>query len=259
MHDWLDRLASTALDTIQKGCYNIDQKVDLSSRSLKEEILKSQNAAIISEIKFASPSKGVIRSKHDLREIAQEMEQGGVVGISVLTEPKYFQGDLSYISDVRKISSIPILMKDFILHEVQVEAAMKIGATVVLLIQTLYDRGYSERSVRQMIDYAHSKHLEVLLEVHTVDEFKRALTTRADMIGINNRDLKAFRINLEVTQQIISSQETDGRLIVSESGVNSPADIRFLKRCGAHAFLVGTSIIQASNIQQKVRELVEAF
>jgi indole-3-glycerol phosphate synthase len=129
----------------------------------------------------------------------------------------------------------------------------------ILLIQAIFDKGYCEKDAESMIDHSHSKGLEVLLEVHTEGEFLSALKTGADMIGINNRDLKTLEVDLKVTKRILTGHRAQGKVIVSESGINSPSDIRFLRRSGAQAFLVGTAIMKARNVKEKVKELVESL
>jgi indole-3-glycerol phosphate synthase len=257
MVDYLDSLVSDILKTIKKGYYNTVQKEKFSNKKLKESILKSDKNSIISEIKFASPSEGTLRKNQNIRRIAQEMEEGGVVGISILTEPKHFGGNIRFISKVQRLVKVPILMKDIIIKSVQIDAAARNGASAVLLIQSLFDRGYCEADVEDMIKYTHSKNLEVLLEAHTEEEFLSALKTDADLIGINNRDLKTLKVDLRVTKRLLNKKDIGGKVIVSESGINNIEDIHFLKNSGIRAFLIGTAIMKASNIIEKVKELTE--
>jgi len=259
MPDYLDVLANDAIKSIEKGYYEATMQVASRPVSLKESILKCKRAPIISEVKFASPSMGILKKNRQASEIVKDMEEGGAIGISVLTEPKHFNGDINSIANIRDQAKVSILMKDIILNSVQINAASRIGANAILLIQAVFDKGYCEKDAESMIDYSHSKGLEVLLEVHTEDEFLSALKTSADMIGINNRNLKTLKVDLEVTKRILTRHRVDRKLIVSESGVNSPEDIRFLKECGAQAFLVGTAIMKARDVKEKVRELVEAL
>ncbi|HUX99393.1 MAG TPA: indole-3-glycerol-phosphate synthase [Candidatus Deferrimicrobium sp.] len=258
MPDWLDKLANNALELIAEGYYNITTKSNPCSKSLKEAILTRKGFALISEIKFASPSKGVIRAPGELLSIARDMEAGGVAGISILTEPNYFKGNIEFISKVHNQIETPILMKDINLSRVQIAAASRIGASAILLIKTLFDRGYSQEDIHDLIQYSHSKGLEVLLEVHTKEEFLSALSTDTDMIGINNRDLKTLKVDLQVTKRILMNFQSDNRIIVSESGVNIPEDIRFLRNSGVYAFLVGSSIMQSANILETIKGLVNA-
>jgi len=259
MLDFLDTLANNAMRSVEEGYYEVTVNLTAPSLSLRESILKCERAPVISEVKFASPSMGTIRSR-SLRRIVKDMEEGGAAGISILTEPKHFNGHINFIAGIRDQVNIPILMKDIVLSRKQIDAASRAGANAVLLIQTLFDRGYCEMDLQSMIGYAHFKGLEVLLEVHTEKEFLSALRTNADMIGINNRDLKTLKVDLKVTRLLLANyHDFRGKVIVSESGINSPEDIRFLHRCGAQAFLVGTAIMKASNVKKKVKELVEAL
>jgi len=187
------------------------------------------------------------------------MEKGGAVGISVLTEPKHFNGSLHSLAEARRTVKLPILMKDIILSPVQLDAASKAGANVALLIEALFDRGYCECSVHEMIARAHSTGLEVLLEAHTSDEFRSAVRTHADLVGINNRNLATLKVDLNVTKAILESNRAEGKVVVSESGINTATDLRFLRECGAQAFLIGSAVMLADNVEAKVREFVLAL
>jgi len=259
MADFLDVLAQDAKETILKGYYESALQATRVDTSLKRAILESKATPVISEIKVASPSAGVIRKDLAAAEVAGAMEKGGAVGLSVLTEPKHFNGSLESLVAAREAVKLPILMKDIILSTVQIEAASKVGTTAVLLIQALFDRGYCEGDVKEMISEAHSKNLEVLLETHNATEFCSAVATDADLIGINNRDLRTFKVDLNATKQILENNDAKGKVIVSESGVNTPADLRFLRACGAHVFLVGSAIMRSGNVEEKVRELVQTL
>jgi indole-3-glycerol phosphate synthase len=186
------------------------------------------------------------------------MENGGATGISVLTEPKHFSGSLSNLAKVREAVKLPILMKDIIVDPVQLEAASRIGANVVLLIEALFERGYCKFSLDDMITQAHTRHLEVLLETHSEDEFLRAVETDVDLVGVNNRDLRTLKIDLGTTERILKKRESKGKVVISESGVMTPEDLLFLRGCGAQAFLIGSSVMMADNIEQKVKEFVTA-
>ena len=190
--------------------------------------------------------------------IAKAMAKGGATAISVLTEPKHFNGSLEALTEAREAVKLPILMKDIILSPIQIEAASKIGANAVLLIKALFDRGYCEKNINEMIDGAHLFGLEVLLETHTESEFCSALKTGADLIGINNRNLATLKVDLNVTKQILAKNNPQNKLVVSESGINTPADIRFLRESGACAFLIGSAIMSTDNIEEKVKEFVNA-
>lgn len=259
MVDFLDVLAQDAKENINKGYYEAATRVSTPFVSLKRAILESEHTPIIAEIKAESPSSGIIRKNVNVEDIAVAMEDGGAVGISVLTEPKHFGGSLIFLTKVRKAVKLPILMKDIIISPVQLETASRIGANAVLLIEALFERRYSEYDVHEMIAQAQSKNLEVLLETHNEDEFRSAINTNADLIGINNRDLATLRVDLEVTKRILEKNDAHGKIVVSESGIKTPADLRFLHECGAHAFLIGSAIMMADNIEKKVKEVVTAL
>ena len=259
MPDFLDKLAGDAKETVDSGYYEVAIQTVMSRNSLKKAILKSARAPLITEIKAVSPSKGTIRTGFEAGQIAQAMERGGAVGISILTEPKHFKGSLGSLVETRRAVQLPVLMKDIIISSKQLEAASKAGASAVLLIQALFDRGYCECTIEEMITKAHSENLEVLLETHSLEEFRFAVQSDADLVGINNRNLGTLKVDLNVTKNIIANGETNGKIVVSESGVESPRDIRFLRECGANAFLVGSAIMLADDVEGKVRELVTAI
>lgn len=258
MADFLDRFALDAKRRVNEGYYKVDDAIQ-STRSLREAIQECEKVPIIAEVKAASPSLGVIKENMDVMKVALAMQSGGAIGISVLTEPDYFHGSLGFFVKVRRQVRLPLLMKDFIVSFAQVDAASKIGANVVLLIKSLFDRGYCESDLNTMVEYAHLKKLEVLLEAHTADEFSSALDTDADFVGINNRDLRTLRVDLNVTKAIMEKMHSKGKIVVSESGVETASDIHLLLKCGVRAFLVGSSIMSSSDVEEKVRELVNAI
>jgi indole-3-glycerol phosphate synthase len=256
MNNFLDILAANAKRTVQSGYYkNVETTATYPKISLKAAIQNCKANAVITEIKAASPSLGTIRSTINPTEIAEAMQRGGAVGISVLTEPTYFNGSLQTLIEARAAVQLPILMKDIIVSKEQIDAAAKLGANAVLLIQGLFDKGHCEAAEAEMIDYAHNQGIEVLLETHTEEEYASALKTDADLIGVNNRNLDTLKTDLTTTQQILS-QGKQGRVVVSESGMKAPGHLQFLRGCGADAFLVGSSIMLTDDIEQKVKELV---
>jgi indole-3-glycerol phosphate synthase len=202
---------------------------------------------------------GTIRKNVDVKNIAVAMEKAGAVGISVLTEPKHFGGSLAFLTEVRRAVKLPLLMKDIIISPIQLEAASNAGANAVLLIEALFERGYCECGVHDMIAWAHSMNLEVLLEIHSEEEFSSALNTSANLIGINNRDLRTLKVDLGTTKRILRKIDPQGKVIVSESGIKTPVNIRFLQDCGVNAFLIGSSIMLARNVEEKVKEFVMAL
>lgn len=256
MSDFLDVLARDAERTIKEGYYTSAIECMHKPRSLKEAIRESNRSPIITEIKRASPTLGIIKESIDVERLALKMVNGGAVAISILTEPKHFMGSLNAFVMVRKRVELPLLMKDVILSRVQIDTASTLGGDVVLLIMALFDRGYGECTLGDMVEYAHSKGIEVLLEAHTEDEFSSCLDTKADLVGINNRDLKTFGVDINTTMRILQKVNPREKVVVSESGIKTPRDIHVLRTSGAQAFLVGTAIMTAEDIEGKVKELV---
>ncbi|WP_455368678.1 indole-3-glycerol-phosphate synthase [[Eubacterium] cellulosolvens] len=256
MNDILDTLAEDAKETVESGYYKTNP-IKCHECSFRKSIIESEKAPIITEIKLSSPSKSDYK-KINILNTAEAMIRGGATCISILTEPKHFKGSLNHFKIVREKTSVPLLMKDFIVSKTQIETASNLGANAILMIQTLFDRNYCDSSREVMIEQAHSKNIEVLLETHTENEFQRALKSNADLIGINNRDLRTLKVDLNTTTEILRKYSDLNKTIVSESGIETPADIIRLRSSGANAFLVGTAVISASNVENKVRELVEA-
>lgn len=242
---------------IDNGIYEIKENLTRSEIDLLHTIKINSHATLITEIKFSSPSLGKIRTLSDPVLIAKSMIAGGAKALSVLTQPNLFNGSPDYFMQVRKAVNVPMLMKDIIVDKIQIDAAKKIGADYMLLIQSLFDQKYL-RDIEEFISYGHKNGLNVLVEVHTKSEFKNALKTEADLIGINNRNLDTLEINLETTKNILDGFEKS-RPILSESGINSPEDIQLLKKYGADAFLVGSSLMKSDNIEENVKKLANAI
>jgi len=261
MADFLDLLVKNTLETLKSGYYKTHfvKHISEGRLSLRSSIINCKHAPIIAEIKPASPSSGVLREISSINEIAKAVERGGAVGISVLTEPKYFRGSLKALAEAKKHVNIPVLMKDIVVDPVQIEAAATLGADAVLLILSIFERGCANSSLEKMIEHAHSRGLEVLLETHSRSEFLKATGTDADLVGINNRDLKTLNVNLDITRRVMSKADRHEKIVVSESGIHTPDDVRFLHSCGTKAFLVGSALMRAENVKEKVRELVTAL
>ncbi len=258
MPDFLDILARDARATIDSGYYAKAEKASAASSSLKRAIAQCRKAPVIAEVKVASPSAGIIRQNVEPQKLSHAMARGGAVGISVLTEPKHFCGTLDNLRRVKKSVSLPVLMKDIIVSPMQLTAASSMGADAVLMIQAVFDRGYGETSLAEMIADAHFRNIEVLLETHNADEFRTAVDTEADLIGINNRDLASLKVDLNVTRNILKFNSAIGKPVVSESGICSPMDLRFLRECGSQAFLIGSAIMLSSDVEARVTEFVNA-
>jgi indole-3-glycerol phosphate synthase len=258
MTDFLDTLAKDAKKTIDSGYYKTELVAKQRKISLKQAILECKGNAVITEIKTASPSLGIIRTEVNPKEVAQTMERAGATGISVLTEPTHFHGSLSTLLQAREAANLPILMKDIVIVADQIDVAAQLGANAVLLLQALFDRHCCELGVEKTIAYAHARGLEVLLETHSETEFKSAVETDADLVGINNRNLATLQIDLEVTRRVLRKHGKCGKVVISESGVRNQRDLQFLRNCGADAFLVGSSIMSSVDIEDKIRKFVQA-
>lgn len=254
MKDMLEKLANNSQKAISDGIYEINYKNPKSEKNLIEQIRSNKHASLITEVKFSSPSLGNIREVSDPVQIAKQMVDGGAVGLSVLTQPYLFNGSPDYFTKIRKSIKVPLLMKDIVIDKSQIDAAEKLGADMVLLIQAIFDKKFAY-DIDEFVSYAHKKKLLVLLESHTKKEFSDSAKTQADILGINNRNLDTLEIDLETTKSILKDRD-EKRIIISESGVESPKDIQFLNRCGADAFLVGSSIMKSKDIKGLVSELV---
>ena len=257
MENILEKLIKNSKKAIEDGIYDINESLPNSGRDLENIIKKSENAALITEVKFSSPALGNIRKMTDPVEIALNMVNGGASALSVLTQPYMFDGSPEFFMKVRKMVKVPMLMKDITVDTVQIDAAKKIGADYFLLIQSIFDKGLVN-DIDGMIDYGHDLGLKVLIEAHTKQEFENSSNTNADIIGINNRNLDTMKIDLSTTEKILHNTEKT-KLIVSESGISTSDDIRFLHKCGAAAYLVGSSIMKTDDIQQTVQNLVNAI
>lgn len=253
----LQKLFDNSHKAIKDGTYEISESIQKSSIDLIQSIQENKHASLITEVKFSSPSLGKIRQKSDPVQIAQAMVDGGAKALSVLTQPHLFEGSPQYFMNIRKQVKIPMLMKDIIVDKVQIDAARKIGADYMLLIQSLFDQNFL-KDIDEFIDYGHKNGLKVLIEAHTKSEFVNSLNTEADLVGINNRNLDTLKIDINTTKALLENNP-QSRIIVSESGIESPQDIKFLKQCGAGAFLIGSSIMKSENIKESVRSLVNAI
>ncbi len=225
-------------------------------RPLSVAIKNNVGTSIISEIKTASPTLGNIRTDFDIKTIVKEMETAGVVGLSVLTEPNYFQGSYENLLVAATNTHLPCLMKDFVVNSIQLEVANLIGATNVLLINSISNL---EEKYCEAVSYG----LEPLIEIHEVKEIVNIqhlfdIGETPKLIGVNNRDLRTLGINLDTSLKIIPKlkQRFGNKIqVVSESGINSLEDIKYLQPSGADAFLIGSSIMKSENIKEKIFEL----
>ena len=257
MENILEKLVSNSQKAIDDGIYDINETLSKSEIDLKKVISQSQHASLITEVKFSSPALGNIRKISDPVEIAIKMVDGGATALSVLTQPYLFHGSPEFFMKIRNKVKIPMLMKDITINKIQIDAAKNMGADYFLLIQSLFDKKLIP-DMDELIDYGHKNGLKVLVEAHTLEEFDNASNTNADIIGINNRNLDTLKIDLNTTRHILEKSDYS-KIVISESGIRTQEDIRFLHKCGADAYLVGSSIMQTEDIQTTVQNLVNAI
>ena len=239
-------------------------------RDFMAALRSATRIALIAEVKKASPSAGTICKDFDPVRIAKEYEAAGASCLSVLTDEKFFQGSLDYLRQIRAAVKLPLLRKDFIIDERQILEAIEWGADAILLIVAILD----DERLKRFHSLAKGAGLAVLVEVHDEAELDRALAIGADLIGVNNRDLKTFKVDLGTTERLAAMLysgmgvspvrmpiETHGRdaratMLVAESGIHTRADVERLAKCGAGAILVGESLMKGGDIQAKVKELL---
>lgn len=208
--------------------------------------------AIIAEVKKASPSRGLIRPDFEPAQIARIYAAHGACAVSVLTDAPFFQGSLEHLVAVRAAVDLPLLRKDFVVDEYQVYEARAAGADAVLLIAA----ALSDALLAELFGLVHELKMDALVEVHNAAELERALRLKPRILGINNRDLSTFRTDLNTTLRLLPMVR--GPLVVSESGLEHPADLERLRRAGVSAFLIGEALMRAPDIGAKLRELVAA-
>ncbi len=246
-----------------KEYYNsLSKKITNKPRKPLSKALKAHSSIlIISEVKFSSPSLGEIRRStgiDDVKEIISKMEEAGVVGLSVLTEPNYFKGSYENLRYANECSLLPCLMKDFVVHEIQISLGFKLGASNILLINSIL-----ETTLKDFVDKALKQKIEPVIEIHEQDELKDIINLYDSgchqfVVGVNNRNLKTLKINFDVSRTLIPSIKNvlgEKIPIISESGINTHEDIESLLSYGADGFLIGSSIMKSDNIKEKILEL----
>ena len=219
--------------------------------SFKKNISRPHHINLIAEMKKASPSKGILRGDFNPAKIAATYQANGASAISVLTDERFFEGKLSHIKDVKERVSLPVLRKDFIIDEYQVYETVVSGADAILLIADLLLADELAHFHKMAVDLG----LDVLVEVHNEESIDKAVKANAGIIGINNRDLHTFKVDLDVTQKLIR-HIPQNKVIVSESGIKTYEDMMFLKSLGVNAVLIGEAFMESDDIAAKMRELL---
>ena len=214
--------------------------------------IADNHPGVIAEIKKASPSKGVIREDFQPAQIARSYEQGGAACLSVLTDIDFFQGSDDYLQQARAACQLPVIRKDFIIDPYQVYEARSINADCILLIVACLN----DAQLHSLNDLAHELGMDVLIEVHDQAELERALTTNNRLIGINNRNLRTFEVSLNTTLDLLQ-QIPDERIVVTESGIHTPADVALMRDNQVNAFLVGEAFMRAEQPGEKLAELFQ--
>jgi indole-3-glycerol phosphate synthase len=218
-------------------------------KSIQQKIASGQ-AGVITEIKKASPSKGVLRENFDPAEIARSYEKHGAAGLSVLTDVDYFQGCIAYLQEARAACTIPVLRKDFTIDPYQVYEARAIGADAILLIVACLELN----QMKELEACAHELGLDVLVEVHNAPELEQALELKTPLLGINNRNLKTFEVTLQTTLSLMSMVPKN-KTLVTESGILNRSDVQLMRAKQVNAFLVGEAFMRASDPGVALSEL----
>ena len=213
--------------------------------------LKNDHIRLIAEVKQASPSRGMLRPNFNPTELAQTYAEGGAAAISVLTETNYFMGSIEHLAAISKVVQLPLLRKDFVFAPYQVYESRAYGADALLLIAAIL----GQRQLKELVSLSHSLGLSCLVEVHNKSELERAIISEAEIIGINNRDLSTFTVDINTTRRLRPLIPKE-KIVVSESGIKSRSDMEKLRRWRVNAVLVGEALVTARDVQAKMKELL---
>ncbi|CQR46076.1 Indole-3-glycerol phosphate synthase [Paraliobacillus sp. PM-2] len=237
---------------VLKKFFQVNEKKNfLPKRSLFKRFMKHDHMNIIAEIKRASPSRGIINEGVVPSEQAVKYKNHGAGAISVLTDEPFFKGTMDDLSAVREKVDIPILNKDFIIDEIQIDRAKNAGADVILLIAA----ALPAQRLQELFEYAINADLEVLFEVHNEEELTVAQSIGASIIGVNNRNLKTFDVDLATTERLAEQIDTSNTLLISESGIKTTADVERVKQAGAKGILVGETMMRSQALDQTFTQL----
>jgi len=262
MSDILDKIVAVKREEVAAALRQKPLAVvraDAESRVLTRDFegamrakIDAGQAAVIAEIKKASPSKGVLRAEFIPADIAQSYAEFGAACLSVLTDKQFFQGSVDYLKQARASCDLPVLRKDFMIDVYQVYEARVMGADAILLIAACLDDG----QMADMEAVARSLDMAVLVEVHDREEFSRALKLKTRLVGINNRNLQTFEVSLQTTLDMLPDVPAD-RLLVTESGIQTVADVQRMRDAQVHAFLVGEAFMRAKEPGEALAQLFD--
>lgn len=249
-----DNKTNTILDKIVMEKRGEVKNIKKLRVSLKER-LAEKRLTLIAEIKKASPSKGVIAPNFNPVSQLEKYVKAGAGAVSILTDEKFFQGSKKIMINLRKKTDLPLLRKDFIIDPIQVYESFFIGADVILLISTIL----SKAELKELVKITHSLGMEALVEVHNLDDLNKVIESRAEIIGINNRNLNDFTVSLENTAKIVRELESqrlrEDYYIVAESGIKDRNDINYLDELGINGVLIGETLMKSSDPEKKIKEL----
>ena len=257
----LDRIVKAKAERLEqsKCAAPLEQVVDEARRmistrraaSLERALSNTGRVNVIAEVKHRSPSKGIIREDFDPVMIAKSYGEGGAAALSVLCEEDFFGGSLAHLEAVRKEVDLPLLRKDFIFDEYQIHESVRASADAVLLIVAILE----DELLARLIELARRLRIDALVEVHSIEEMERAKKAGAKIIGVNNRDLTTFAVDLSASVEL-APLAPEGSILVSESGINSPSDIQKLRAAGFHAFLIGEHFMRAADPGNALQSMI---
>lgn len=236
------------------GYYQVPGESEGRKLSLAKSLRRKDKIPIIAEVKFLSPVEGRLADRSDVGQVAEAYERGGASGISVLTEPEHFDGRLSYVSVVKRSVGIPVMMKDIIIDETQVEAARRLGADAVLLITGIFARGYADGTLADMVVRVHSEGMEAVVEAHDEGELDVALSSEADVVGINNRNLGDLSVSIDISRRLLRRGHF-AKPVICESGISTRDQIVSLRRLGADGFLIGSALMKSREPVSALKDL----